>query len=80
MVDREEMRALERRLQSVSGQRRGSLRQSGEDEDSGVYTAAFRGPERHYEGAVGARGTEMRRISEYFRRDSRRYDAGFTRY
>ena len=80
MIDRMEARALERRLQSVSGQRRGSLRQSGEDENSGVYTAAFRGPERHYEGAVGARGTEMRRISEFFRRDSRRYDTGFTRY
>ena len=79
-IDHMEARALERRLQSVSGQRRGSLRQSGENENSGVYTAAFRGPERHYEGAVGARGTEMRRISEFFRRDSRRYDTGFTRY
>ena len=79
-VDRVEIQALERRLQSVGGQRRGSLRQSGEDEDSGVYTAAFRGPERHYEGAIGARGTEMSRISEFFRRDSRRYDTGFTRY
>ena len=42
--------------------------------------AAFAGPERRYENAVGARGMEMSRVSDYFRRDSRRYDAGFTRY
>lgn len=38
--------------------------------------AAFCGPERRYDGAVGARGMEMSRVSEFFRRDSRRYDAG----
>ena len=76
-VDPAEARSLEKKLQSVSRQRRGSLRQSGEAE---THTAAFRGPERQYEGAVGARGTEMRRISDYFRRDSRRYDTGFTTY
>lgn len=79
-VDRAEAQALEERLQSVSDQRRGRARQSGEDEGNGVHTAAFRGPERQYEGAVGARGMEMRRISDYFRRDSRRYDTGFTTY
>lgn len=79
-ASRAETQALERRLESISARRRGSLRQSGEDGESGTYTAAFRGPERQYEGAVGARGMEMRRISEYFRRDSRRYDTGFTRY
>lgn len=79
-VDRTEMQALEKRLQRLSGQRRGMARQSGEDGTSDAYAAAFRGPERQYEGAVGARGTEMRRISDYFRRDSRRYDTGFTTY
>lgn len=42
--------------------------------------AAFSGPERRYDNAVGARDMEMSRVSDYFRRDSRRYDAGFTRY
>lgn len=39
--------------------------------------AAFCGPERRYDGAVGARGMEMSRVSDFFRRDSRRYDTGF---
>lgn len=79
-VDREEAKALEKQLQSLSRQRRGRVQPSGEDGESGAHTAAFQGPERQYEGAVGARGTEMRRISDYFRRDSRRYDTGFTTY
>ena len=79
-VDRAEAQTLEKRLQSVSQQRRGRVQPSGEGGENGTHTAAFRGPERQYEGAVGARGTEMRRISDYFRRDSRRYDTGFTRY
>lgn len=51
----------------------------GEERDAGQ-TAGFLGPERRYENAVGARGMEMSRVSDYFRRDSRRYDAGFNRY
>lgn len=77
MIGQAETHSLEERLQSVSKQRRGRVQLSGED---GAHTAAFRGPERQYEGAVGARGMEMRRISDYFRRDSRRYDSGFTTY
>ena len=50
----------------------------GTDIETGA--AVFQGPERRYENAVGARGSEMSRVSDYFRRDSRRYDAGFTRY
>ena len=42
--------------------------------------AAFAGPERRYEDAAGARGMEMSRVSDFFRRDSRRYDAGYRRY
>ena len=79
-VDPAEARSLEKKLQSVSRQRRGRVPQSGEGGENGAHTAAFRGPERQYEGAVGARGTEMRRISDYFRRVSRRYDTGFTMY
>lgn len=45
-----------------------------------AWAAAFQGPDRRYENAVGARGTEMGRVSDYFRRDSRRYDAGYARY
>ncbi len=35
---------------------------------------------RRDERAVGARGLEMSRVSDYFRRDSRRYDSGFEKY
>lgn len=37
-------------------------------------------PGKAYENAVGTRGTEMGRISEFFRRDSRRYDAPLEKY
>jgi hypothetical protein len=33
-----------------------------------------------YAGESGRRGLDMGRMSDYFRRDSRRYDAGFVRY
>lgn len=35
---------------------------------------------RRYEGEPGRRDLDMGRMSDYFRRDSRRYDAGFVRY
>ena len=48
------------------------------------YTSAAAGLARNaharYENAVGIRGLEMSRVSDYFRRDSRRYDSGFERY
>lgn len=37
-------------------------------------------PHRRYENAVGRRRLEMDRVSDYFRRDSRRYDSGFDKY
>lgn len=37
-------------------------------------------PHRRYENAVGRRRLEMSRVSDYFSRDSRRYDAGFEKY
>jgi hypothetical protein len=44
-------------------------------------TSAARPAEaERYENAVGLRGLEMGRVSDYFRRDSRRYDTGFQRY
>lgn len=46
----------------------------------GAGAAAFSGPERRYENSAGARGMEMSRVSDFFRRDSRRYDAGYTRF
>lgn len=49
---------------------RGSADGAGGGQES---TAAFQGPERRYENAVGARGMEMSRVSEFFKRDSRRY-------
>ncbi len=69
----------ERRGRSVSlGARE---RESVERGDvSGGSGAAFAGPERRYDDAAGARGMEMSRVSDYFRRDSRRYDAGYTRF
>lgn len=56
------------------------IAERGEPDGSGGSGAAFAGPERRYDNAVGARGMEMSRVSDYFRRDSRRYDSGFTRY
>lgn len=38
--------------------------------------AAFQGPEHRYDPAAGARGAEMSRVSDFFKRDSRRYDSG----
>ena len=38
--------------------------------------AAFQGPEFLYDPAAGARGSEMSRVSDFFKRDSRRYDSG----
>ena len=35
---------------------------------------------RRYEYAEGTRSFEMSRVSDWFRRDSRRYDSGFERY
>lgn len=61
----------------------------GENAASGSAAAAARGEEtraaaerslRRDERAVGARGLEMSRVSDYFRRDSRRYDSGFEKY
>lgn len=61
----------------------------GENAASGPAAAAARGEEtraaaerslRRDERAVGARGLEMSRVSDYFRRDSRRYDSGFEKY
>lgn len=72
----EVVRARYGRRFEVYGDRRS--RGGGTDIETGA--AAFQGPERRYENAVGARGSEMSRVSDYFRRDSRRYDAGFTRY
>lgn len=63
---------------SSAARERGAVREDAQD--SGAGAAAFQGPERRYENAVGARGMEMSRVSDYFRRDSRRYDAGFTRF
>jgi hypothetical protein len=37
-------------------------------------------PHRRYENAVGRRELEMSRVSDYFSRDSRRYDTGFEKY
>lgn len=62
----------------------------GENAAPGSAAAAARGEEtraapaerslRRDERAVGARGLEMSRVSDYFRRDSRRYDSGFEKY
>lgn len=52
----------------------------GEPDGPGGAGAAFAGPERRYDNAVGARGMEMSRVSDYFKRDSRRYDTGYTRF
>jgi hypothetical protein len=68
---------LRKRLDELSREREKNL--AGEDGDNGV-SAAFRGPERRYDNAVGSRGMEMSRVSDFFRRDSRRYDAGFEKY
>lgn len=75
-IPEQELPGEQRRLFGVPAA--GRVRAS--DTDGAADTAPFQGPERRYENAVGARGMEMSRVSDYFRRDSRRYDAGFTRY
>lgn len=49
---------------------------SGQNEKAAAPPSAH----RRYENAVGSRGLEMSRVSDYFRRDSRRYDTGYERY
>ncbi len=71
----------ERRERALSLFPRGRERAARWEPDScGGSGPAFAGPERRYDSAVGARGMEMSRVSDFFRRDSRRYDAGYKRY
>lgn len=78
-----EQSELEKKLRELSEVKLISLggktaEDTGEDAESG--RTAFSGPERRYENEVGARSAEMNRVSDFFKRDSRRYDAGFRRY
>ena len=73
-----EIQTLRTRLESLSRERTGRTQdENGEERGESV---PFSGPEIRYENAQGARGMEMDRVSEFFRRDSRRYDAGFRLY
>ena len=76
---RQESGQLTKRLRELSREREQAAADGG-TADKEERRAAFAGPERRYENAVGGRGMEMSRVSEFFRRDSRRYDAGFPRY
>lgn len=74
---------LEKKLRELSESKLTSLggetaENTGEAAEGG--RTAFSGPERRYENEVGARSAEMNRVSDFFKRDSRRYDAGFKRY
>lgn len=77
----EDLEGPERRERRFSlGLRERESAERGDLDRSGDAGAAFAGPERRYDNATGARGMEMSRVSDYFRRDSRRYDAGYTRF
>jgi hypothetical protein len=51
----------------------------GEPEAGGVSAAAYDVHGRFF-GAEGIRGSAMSEVSDYFRRDTRRYDGGYDRY